>query len=120
MKRIGAPSRDTVLEAIAASLRQEGASLERTARRLGISVRSLQRRLAEKATSHSELVALVRVEEACRSLAKSDERIADISARLGYAGPSSFSRAFMRLKKTQPRIYRQEHQSQVRDCRRAS
>src|SRR5580765_7109874 len=82
MKRISTPSRYAVQAAIAASLRQGGATLPRAARQLGISRRSLQRRIAEMGTSYSELVAEVRIDTACHLLAESDERIADIAARL--------------------------------------
>jgi AraC-like DNA-binding protein len=59
-------------------------------------------------TSYSELVAEVRLDTACHLLAESDERIADIAARLGFAGASSFNRTFMRLVKVQPGAYRRQ------------
>jgi transcriptional regulator GlxA family with amidase domain len=76
-----------------------------------MSVRSLQRHLAGIGTSHSEIVAQVRLDTACYLLAESDDRIADIASRLGYAGPSSFSRIFMRLMKIQPVIYRRQQKT---------
>jgi AraC-like DNA-binding protein len=108
MKRVCTPSRYAVRAAIAASLRQGGPTLPRAARQLGISTRSLQRRIADMGTSYSELVAEVRIDTACHLLAESDERVADIAARLGFAGASSFSRAFMRLMKIQPVVYRRQ------------
>jgi AraC-like DNA-binding protein len=103
------PSRYSVRAAIAASLCDGNASLQRTARQLGVSSRSLQRHLAETGTSYSEMVTEVRLDMACHLLAESNERMSDIALRLGYAGPSSFSRAFMRLMKIQPVIYRRRH-----------
>lgn len=111
MKSVGAPSIDKVLEAIFVSLEQNGASLHNTARLLQMSPRSLQRRLAEMATTYRSLVTQARMTEACRSLATTEERIQDISDRLGFAGPSSFSRAFARFEKTPPRIFRRNHLS---------
>ncbi len=73
-----------------------------------MSPRSLQRHLAEMGTSYSEVVAEVRLDTACHLLLESNERISDIALRLGYAGPSSFSRIFMRLMKVQPVIYRRQ------------
>src|SRR5687768_9951324 len=108
MKRVCTPSRYAVRTAIVASLPQGGATLPRAARQLGISVRSLQRRIAEMGTSYSELVAEVRIDTACHLLTESDERVADIAARLGFAGPSSFSRTFARLMKIQPAVYRRQ------------
>jgi AraC-like DNA-binding protein len=105
------PSRDAVRAAIAASLRHGGASLQRTANQLGVSARSLQRHLAEMGTSYSEMVAEVRLDAACHLLVASNARISDIALRLGYAGPSSFSRTFMRLMKIQPVIYRRQQRN---------
>ena len=76
-----------------------------------MSARSLQRHLGEMGTSYSALVAEVRLDAACHLLVESNERIADIALRLGYAGPSSFSRTFMRLMKIQPVIYRRQQRN---------
>lgn len=117
MKRVFTPSRCAVRAVIAASLRQGGATLPRAARQLGISTRSLQRRIAAMGTSYSELVAEVRIETACHLLAESDERLADIAARLGFAGASSFSRTFVRLMKIQPTVYRRQQSAQTSSMR---
>jgi AraC-like DNA-binding protein len=108
MKPVHTPSRYSVRAAIAASLRDGGAALERTAIQLGVSPRSLQRHLAGMGTSYSEMVAEVRLNTACHLLLESDESISEIALRLGYAGTSSFSRVFMRWTKTQPVIYRRQ------------
>lgn len=113
MKRVSTPSRYAVRAAIAASLRQDRAVLPQTAHRLGISARSLQRRLAEMGTTYAELVAEVRLDTACHLLAESDENIADIAARLGFAGASSFSRNFARLMKIQPNVYRRQQSNRT-------
>jgi AraC-like DNA-binding protein len=116
MKPVRLPPRYAVRAAIAASLRQNDACLQYTASRLGMSPRSLQRRLAETGTSYSELVAEVRLDTACHLLAESNERISDIALRLGYAGASSFSRTFMRLMKIRPIIYRRQQRDSKADC----
>jgi AraC-like DNA-binding protein len=113
MKRVCTPSRYAVRATIAASLRQGGATLPRAALQLGISTRSLQRRIADMGTSYSELVAEVRIDAACHLLAESDQRVAEIAARLGFAGASSFSRTFMRLMKIQPAAYRRQQSTQT-------
>jgi len=97
-----------VRAAIAALMCNGDASLEGTARQLGVSARSLQRYLGETGASYRELTAETRIKRACHLLAKSNERISDISARLGFANASSFSRAFMRFMKIQPRVYRRQ------------
>lgn len=117
MKPVRPPSQHSVRSAIAASLRHGDTSIQSTARRLRVSVRSLQRHLAEIGTSYSEIVAEVRMDTACHLLADSDIRIADIASRLGYSGPSSFSRIFMRLMKIPPVIYRRRHKNE-KACQR--
>ena len=107
MKLGHVPSQHAVREAVAASL-QSGASLQHIASRLGFSVRSLQRHLAASGTSHSEIVAEVRLAAACRLLAETDEKISRIALLLGYTGPTSFSRSFRRLMKIQPANYRRQ------------
>ena len=111
MKPVLMPSRYAVRAAIAASLRHGGVSLRHTANQLGVSARSLQRHLGEMGTSYSEMVAEVRLDAACHLLVASNARISDIALRLGYAGPSSFSRTFMRLMKIQPVIYRRQQRN---------
>jgi len=108
MKRVHTPSRYAVRATIAASLPEGGATLPRAASQLGVSVRSLQRRIAEMGTSYSELLAEVRIDTACHLLTESDERVADIAAHLGFASPSSFSRTFVRLMQIQPAVYRRQ------------
>jgi AraC-like DNA-binding protein len=109
--RVRLPSQDSVRAAIAASLRHGGESLEHTASQLGVSSRSLQRHLAEAGTSYSKMVGEVRLDTACHLLAESNERLSDIALRLGYAGPSGFSRAFMRLMQIQPVVYRRQQKN---------
>ncbi len=111
MKPVRVPSRHSVRSAIAASLRHGDTSIQSTARRLRVSVRSLQRHLAEIGTSYSEIVAEVRLDTARHLLADSNLRIADIASLLGYSGPSSFSRIFMRLMRIQPVVYRQQQKN---------
>ena len=62
-------------------------------------------------TSYSEMVADVRLDAACRLLVESNARISEIALRLGYAGPSSFSRNFTRLMKIPPVIYRRQQRN---------
>lgn len=119
MKPIPVPSQYSVRATIAALLRHGDASLQRTAHRLGISPRSLQRHLTGMGTSYSEMIAEVRLDTACHLLTESDLSIASIARSLGYSGASSFSRTFMRLMKIQPAVYRRQQMarrnSQARD-----
>lgn len=82
----------------------------RTARALGISVRSLRRRLSEEGSSYSDLV-----EDALGALAKrllEDGRpIEDAAYEMGFSTPSAFHRAFKRWAKTTPAEYRKARAS---------
>jgi AraC-like DNA-binding protein len=91
-----------------ASLRHGDATLDSTARALKISSRTLQRHLGRLGTSHSEMLAEVRLNIACRLLTDSRERLSDIAKFLGYTNASSFSRSFARLMKIQPVVYRRQ------------
>lgn len=117
MHRVGGSTRDTVQKAIAGLLPNGHPTLQLTARKLGLSARSLQRRLGELGTTHSELVTKVRFEMACRLLAETNDRISNIATDLGFADASSFSRAFLRWSQMQPRLYRQQQAEQKRSER---
>lgn len=63
---------------------------------LGLSERTLQRRLQESGQTFHALVDNTRLEMARRYLAEPHLTLTDISAALGYSEPSAFSRAFRR------------------------
>ena len=79
-----------------------------TAARIGISVRTMQRRLAESGVNYSEFVAQVRFAQACRDLKNPQIPLGKVSDRLGYRDPSRFSRALARWAGMAPRQYRQQ------------
>jgi len=81
-------------------------AVEQGARYVGVSVRTLQRRLHRQGLTYSALVERVRHEEACRLLQANSRSIAEIAMRLGYTDPSHFSRAFRRWEGVCPRAYR--------------
>jgi len=80
-------------------------TIELTARLLGMPVRSLQRRLRECGQSYSQLVDAIRCEQACRLLDEPGTCVANVADTLGYADPSSFSRAFRRWTGLSPKGY---------------
>ncbi|MCC6350044.1 MAG: AraC family transcriptional regulator [Candidatus Eisenbacteria bacterium] len=83
-------------QAIGARLRGDRASLEAVARELGMSPRSLQRRLGELGCSYITLADQVRRATAQLYLEQPDIAIAEIAYLLGFADPSTFHRAFKR------------------------
>ena len=74
---------------------------------LGLSVRTLQRRLAEVGLSYSTIRDQVRLEEACRMIVSSDSRLIDVAYQLGFSDPAHFSRAFQGWTGMAPRQFRQ-------------
>ena len=108
MTAVRLPSSSAVRAAIVASLRHGDATFDSTANALKTSGRTLQRHLERMGTSHSKILDEVRLEIACRLLAGSSKRLSDIAKLLGYTNASSFSRAFARLMKIQPVVYRRQ------------
>lgn len=71
-------------------------SASEAARRLAVSERTLHRRLAEEGTRFSAMVDEARYQRACELLGDRRMSVEAISAAIGFAEPSSFSRAFKR------------------------
>ena len=82
-------------------------SAEHISARLGVSERTLHRRLAAEGTSYRELIERVRKAAALRFLdqPRSLEEVADL---LGYASTQSFQRAFRRWMGTSPGSYQRQ------------
>ena len=99
--------REKVSEAIRAQLVNGAPSLWRTAKKVGTSVRTLQRRLDALGVTYRVLVGELRVEEASRLLRRTDLDVSMIAATLGYADATAFSRAFRRQVGQTPREFRQ-------------
>ena len=115
MRAVRLPSSATVRAAILASLRHGDATLDRTAHALGMSGRTLQRHLERMGTSHSQMLDEVRLVIACRLLTDTSKRLSGIAKSLGYKNASSFSRAFVRLMKIQPIVYRRQQGGRKHD-----
>lgn len=82
------------------------ASLEEIAARLGLSPSTLHRRLKEEGQSFGEIKDERRRNLAVSLLKKTDLPVAEIAARVGYAEPSAFFRAFHRWFDTTPTAMR--------------
>ena len=99
---------DLIRGAIGELLHNSEANLDQTAGALGLSARTLQRRLSEQGLSYSRLLAEMRFLKA-RELIQRQEKISDVALRLGYADAGSFTRAFERWAGMSPRQYRKRH-----------
>ena len=84
-----------VRRVLRAALRDNEASIEHVAVKLGLTARSLQRRLKDEGSSFQALREELRRELAERYLSD-DLSIAEISFLLGFSEPSAFFRAFKR------------------------
>lgn len=80
-------------------------SLQKTARSLAMSVRTLQRRLAEQGTTFEALVDDVRKELALEALRRPRVSIQEVSFLCGYADARAFRRAFRRWTGSRPVDY---------------
>lgn len=81
---------------------------------LGMSVRSLQRRLSELGVSYLSLVQVVRTDLARAYLLEDRYSVTEIAFRLGFDDASAFSRAFRRWTGVSPTEYRARAAGTVR------
>jgi AraC-like DNA-binding protein len=98
------------------ALADGSATPARLARLLGISVRTLQRRLSETGRSFSAVVEDFRREEALRLLQDPRAHIVQIAGRLGYAEQTSFTRAFRRWTGDTPGAWRAQRSHGATDA----
>ena len=88
-------------------------TVELAAELAGVSKRTLQRFLSDKATTYSELVDQVRFDMALPLLSDRSYSITDISIQLAYANVAHFSRAFKRISGMSPNSYRKICEQQI-------
>jgi len=96
LAQLPAPSLlDEVRAAIGDELRRGDVDIERVARRVGVTPRSLQRRLRDDGTSYRELVDAIRHQRAI-DLIRRGLPFGDIAEHLGFSEARAFRRAFRR------------------------
>jgi AraC-like DNA-binding protein len=95
-----------VRDAITKELPQGPPDPALVARRLAMSLRSMQRKLAEEGTSFQLLLDEVRAGLARGYLDEGSYSVSEVTYLLGFAGISSFSRAFKRWTGVSPTDYR--------------
>lgn len=76
--------------------------------RLGLSRRTLQRRLAASGVSFEDVVKRASFDRSMELLAQADLAISAVGYELGYADPAHFTRAFRRWTGAAPRNWRQK------------
>ncbi|MEM9594322.1 MAG: AraC family transcriptional regulator ligand-binding domain-containing protein [Acidobacteriota bacterium] len=96
---------------IAQALSEGPPTLPRMASRLGMSGRTLQRRLKEAGLSYRDLVDGARRDLADRLLLRTKYSLAEIAFLTGFSEQSAFHRAFTRWNRQTPRAYRERARS---------
>ena len=85
-------------------------SIKNFAKRLGYSRSHLSRKLkAQWNESPGKILRQVRLEEAARLLRQTESKVAEIAIQVGFAAPTSFSRAFSKQFGESPAQYRHNH-----------
>jgi AraC-like DNA-binding protein len=109
---------DTTLERalrvrLRAALAQGNADPARMASLLGVSERTLQRRLADTGRDYTGIVEGFRREESARLLSDPSVPLIEVANRLGYAEQTSFTRAFRRWMGLTPSAWRERYRGRA-------
>jgi len=94
---------------VAQALSEGVPTLAQMAKRLGMSRRTLQRRLADAGVAYQDLVTEARRDLVERLLRTTEYGLAEVAFLAGFSDQSTFSRAFKRWCNQTPRGYRQAH-----------
>jgi AraC-like DNA-binding protein len=94
--------RRRVREVVARALRGGDPSVQATAKALGTTPRTLQRKLSDEGSSYQALVDDVRAELADRYLEAEGLSVTEVAFLLGYSEASAFARAYRRWKGKSP------------------
>lgn len=102
-----------VQELIRLSLIDGAPQRSRIARRLDMSVRTLQRRLQESGTNFAELLRLSKERLAVDMLDTRGQSVLEIAYELGYSDPAHFTRAFTNWYGEAPRSWRRKRSAKA-------
>ena len=95
-----------MLEGVSASVEEGALDIERVAGGLGVTARSLRRRLSDRGTSLTEITDALRRELAMHHLTTSELSVGEIGFLVGFSEPSAFHRAFRRWTDQTPAAFR--------------
>ena len=84
---------------------------EMVAKRLGLTERTLQRRLQQFDCSYQQILDEIRQDQAKELLIQTELSIQDIAVKLGFSEPRSFHRSFKNWLGLTPGEYREQHQN---------
>jgi AraC-like DNA-binding protein len=114
LRKKTSPLKVSVENAIAALLPHGEMHFDAVAARLGMSRRTMARRLASEGHSFSKILVGVRSALARRYLAESDMSISEIAWLLGYSEVANFTHAFHRWTGTNPRTERAKTRQSIK------
>ena len=98
-----------ILQEVLTKLRSGGwMTIEQVAELADMSVRSLQRRLAERGETFARVSEQTRAELASQMLKRTDRPLGEIASELGYTERTNFIRAFKRWTGVTPEQFRME------------
>lgn len=110
LDRLRTASESSLVEQVEACVRSTLSighfSVDDCAKKLGISARTLQRRLAQNGINFSGIVLNERIRQAKHALIWSDYSLDEIAFRLGYAEQTSFGRVFKQATDMTPQAFR--------------
>ena len=98
------------VEQVLSLTKSQASDPKEVAKTLGVSYRSLRRKLQGEGTTYRDIQDRVRYRLAKTLLAKSREPMAEIANTLGFSEPGNFSHAFRRWSGDSPREYRRKIQ----------
>lgn len=101
-----APAAERVKRWLASNTLETKPTMDVIARDLGMSARSLRRRLTDEHAPYDELVTEARVVRAKRLLTDPAQSVQEVAYALGFDTPGAFSRAFRRWTGMAPSTYR--------------
>ena len=102
---------EAVHRAITPHIHEDDLTVDRAAVLCGIDKRKLARKLQGKGTTIKKEIAYLRQERAEKALTNSDQLILEIAAKVGFADPTVFSRAFKNWTGQSPQEYRRINKS---------
>lgn len=112
--QLRSPLADTLLDSLSAiistQLHSRTMNIQLAAEMAGLSIRTLQRRLADLQLDYSTLIDQIRLKQAFSMLREPDAPLTAIACALGYSDAAHFTRAFQRWTALSPGEYRRQHQ----------
>jgi AraC-like DNA-binding protein len=102
-----------VRRALASRVTGGDTRIQSVARHIGMTARTLQRRLAALNLSYNEVLDTLRREAAEQYLAGDTLSVGEIAYLLGYSEPAAFHRAFRRWHQVTPAAFRKEGRVEV-------